>query len=338
MLGCSADTKAVTLTTAAADAAYEHARLSMVALSGTEGAEPDAELNDLALAAAALCGTSMAMVNVVGERFLTMKGVFGLEPVRLPRTQAVCPEVLAQGAEVLEIPDLTCDSRFTSNLHVSAGHVRFYAAAPLVTDDGFTLGTLAVVDAAPSRLSAAQRSGLEALARVATALLQRQRLTDVLAEVTDRLGREAETDPLTGLRNRRGLQPILDIAPAQSSVALIDLDLFKKLNDTYGHDRGDEALQAFARHLMAECRDRDIPGRWGGEEFLLVLKGAALADAVAAVERIRLLWAHIGPVTMSAGVAEIRPGEGPRAAVDRADVALYEAKRLGRNRVVAAVS
>ena len=156
----------------------------------------------------------------------------------------------------------------------------------------------------------------------------------------------AAHDPLTGLRNRRGFELAIDrhldeLGPGgELSLLVIDLDHFKRINDSLGHDAGDDVLRRFAEVLRAAARDADVPTRLGGEEFALVLPGAGEAAALAAAEHVRLLvrgeFATFGcPVSVSVGVASRGPeardaGELMRAA----NRALYAAKRLGRDRCV----
>ncbi|WP_033337765.1 GGDEF domain-containing protein [Catenuloplanes japonicus] len=150
----------------------------------------------------------------------------------------------------------------------------------------------------------------------------------------------AERDPLTGLPNRRGFDAGLQAALAAAEpvcVALVDLDHFKQVNDTYSHAVGDDVLRSIADLLGAVP---GVAGRQGGEEFVLMLR-SGLDDAVRACERLRHAveaheWQDIAAglsVTASIGVAEIRPGEEPSEAMGRADALLYAAKREGRNRV-----
>ncbi len=162
-------------------------------------------------------------------------------------------------------------------------------------------------------------------------------------------GLQALTDPLTGLLNRRGLEvelpKLLALARRYGfplSVGMLDLDHFKRVNDTYGHGVGDQVLRLLGRHLKANLRQEDLAVRYGGEEFLLILYGTTLAEAREVVERIRTGFAQLRldpiphPLTLSAGLAG---GEVPRepeeveAWILKADYALLRAKEAGRNRV-----
>jgi diguanylate cyclase (GGDEF)-like protein/PAS domain S-box-containing protein len=169
----------------------------------------------------------------------------------------------------------------------------------------------------------------------------------------ERLKQLAYIDSLTGLKNRRYFDAkftdYFQVAPGitsvrQVAVLFVDVDYFKKYNDMYGHQAGDECLSAVARRIDATIREADVLARYGGEEFVVLLDGCPYSVAVAAAERIRanveaLAMAHeaspLGVVTLSIGVAHSTERETNDAhqILVQADIALYEAKRLGRNRV-----
>lgn len=160
----------------------------------------------------------------------------------------------------------------------------------------------------------------------------------------------ADTDALTGALNRRRF---LEVAGEEleriarygrpGSVVLFDLDHFKVVNDTWGHAAGDDALRAFAEVVEVESRALDAFARWGGEEFVALLPETSIEDAIVFADRVRKrlevepLQCRAGsvPLTVSAGVTDLRADEGIEPAVKRADAALYEAKAAGRNRTVA---
>lgn len=156
-------------------------------------------------------------------------------------------------------------------------------------------------------------------------------------------------DELTKAFNRRTLTQRLEQERSRAertgvpfTVAMMDLDHFKAVNDTYGHGVGDDVLRTFAAAVHAKMRDTDIFGRYGGEEFLLILTATSPESAEGALERVRAAvaaadWAGIAPglnVTQSIGVASFRKGENIEQLLHRADSALYQAKHAGRDRVV----
>jgi diguanylate cyclase len=162
-----------------------------------------------------------------------------------------------------------------------------------------------------------------------------------------RLSDEVQTDQLTQIANRRGLIAAFGIEQAKQerdaselALALLDIDNFKKLNDSLGHAAGDMALKSLAEQVSALLRPGDMMARYGGEEFVLMLPRTPLDEAQAVLTRLqreltKALFMHEGKdvfVTFSAGVTPYRPGETLEVALDRADVALYEAKHTGKNK------
>lgn len=172
-----------------------------------------------------------------------------------------------------------------------------------------------------------------------------------LAQALQRIQALATCDELTGLTNRRAamerMQQELAVrgrgAPLMS-VALIDLDHFKRINDSHGHAAGDAVLRRFADSARDTVRVGDTMSRWGGEEFLLVMPATSTSEAMATMARLRQRLqqqgfddiAHGLAVSFSAGVAECVGPADLEAAIERADAAMYEAKNAGRDRVVAA--
>ncbi len=162
----------------------------------------------------------------------------------------------------------------------------------------------------------------------------------------------ASTDPLTQLRNRESLTVLIRQQHSRAqrghslSFVMCDIDLFKAVNDRWGHAAGDAVLRFVSRSMAGSVREADYLGRWGGEEFLVVLPDADADTAAAVAERLRSEIASLpvlfqgGPprITVTVGVATLEPGEAAAQAIARADGALYSGKRAGRNRVVAAVA
>ncbi|MFT3856141.1 MAG: diguanylate cyclase [Aquabacterium sp.] len=184
----------------------------------------------------------------------------------------------------------------------------------------------------------------------------RARSSQRKAELTDalvRIQKLATRDDLTGMFNRRHMLELMDKERARCqrdggtfSLALIDVDHFKSVNDTYGHGVGDEVLKAVSGVIFQALRDTDAVARWGGEEFLLMFVNTDLADAERGLLRIRTLLAQTAVserhgalrITVSAGVTGHDPQEPLACAIDRADRALYAAKLSGRDRVLVASS
>jgi len=192
----------------------------------------------------------------------------------------------------------------------------------------------------------------EMLARVRTQI-RRKRYVDSLGQALTQSVAAAIVDPLTGLNNRRYMQSHLTQLIAQGaergtpfSLMILDIDHFKSVNDSWGHDAGDEVLKEFATRVRKAIRGIDMPCRAGGEEFVILLPDTELHIAELVAERIRQkverkpfpIYAGMRSIglTVSIGVAGFRTGNAtPEALLKRADEALYKAKRAGRNKVVA---
>jgi diguanylate cyclase (GGDEF)-like protein len=155
------------------------------------------------------------------------------------------------------------------------------------------------------------------------------------------------TDLLTGIANRRifleSLGGAISFAQRHQtplSIIMADLDDFKSVNDTFGHNAGDQVLQAFATLLMENSRQEDLAARFGGEEFIMMLPGTGAEEAAVLGERFRRDWKEMTfpgfsiRVTASFGVATYQPGDTVDGFIERADQALYDAKMMGKNQVV----
>lgn len=167
----------------------------------------------------------------------------------------------------------------------------------------------------------------------------------------DHVSELVHEDHLTGTLNRRGMEDAFgrelsraDRINSPLCVSLLDIDHFKRLNDTYGHDAGDEALVHLVRVVKDALRPSDVIARFGGEEFVIILPDTVLDEAIKVMTRVQRhltknFFMHDNQrllITFSAGVALRTAGEGPESIISRADKALYQAKEAGRNRVVAA--
>jgi diguanylate cyclase len=209
----------------------------------------------------------------------------------------------------------------------------------------------ALLDDARTVQAAVTQSQARLLADRAHATELEARVRELEAELR-RLSDEVSTDALTQVANRRGLDQAFEAEVARQArdpaaaagpglaVGLIDIDNFKKLNDTLGHAAGDTALQRLAAAVRERLRPHDHLARFGGEEFVVLLPATAVDEAQAALTRLQrslseALFLHEGRevfVTFSGGVTAWRPGESLQQALSRADEALYDAKRSGKNR------
>ena len=290
-----------------------------------------------------------------GRRVMAYVGI--REPGGTPHAWPPLQQVISH-RQPLIVPDLTAHSVYEMGAIANYVAVRAFATVPLITTANHMVGAMSLLDSQPLKLAASQLDLLlRAAARIADELKTRygSQLADIeLGEVLRSeekwaaLERLALTDPLTGLSNRRAGERALERETARArragspfSLALIDLDHFKQINDAQSHSVGDQALCEVSRILTSTFRASDLAVRWGGDEFLVLLPDVTVAGAVVFAERARaqlesLPFQTVGRLTMSVGVVQMRPDELPSAAIARADTELYRAKGTGRNRVKAA--
>lgn len=196
------------------------------------------------------------------------------------------------------------------------------------------------------------RDMLERNRRLDDDLKANARKMDRMRQDLENVQREAVTDGMTGIANRKRFDMMLRSAAADAMengeplcLLMIDIDHFKAFNDNHGHQVGDEVIKLVAHVLTQQVKGQDTPARYGGEEFGIILPATQLNDALVLAETIRKAVAskkiirrttgeHLGMITLSLGGAVYRPGESLAEFVERADAALYLAKRSGRNRVM----
>jgi diguanylate cyclase (GGDEF)-like protein len=290
----------------------------------------------------ACAATSMprGAISFVEQERQWFKARQNLDVNETPRREAFCAHAL-HSDDVLVVEDATKDPRFSDNPLVTCENgIRFYAGAPLKTREGFNLGTLCVIDNVPRSIKDRDIGLLKDMAAI------------VVEEME--LRRRAGTDLLTGLYTRRFLDEIAqhELARARRTrqpltVALIDIDKFKIVNDTFGHGAGDAVLRAIGQVCRNSLRGPDVMARYGGEELVVLLPNTSLTQAAPVMERLRRnIMAMLVPelmgkwvVTASIGAAELTHNDGEIADVlARADIALYRAKETGRNKVELALA
>ncbi len=301
--------------------------------------------------ASKLFGTPIALVSLVADKCQWFKSAQGLAAAETSREISFCGHAIL-GEETFVVENALNDSRFADNPLVTADpNIRFYAGHPLRTEDGSRVGTLCVIDRNPRKFSAEQLEVLRDLAALVETELQRGQLNEThrdLIRERDELKRKASIDGLTRTWNRAAIMELLaaELARAKrgspTCVAMIDADYFKKVNDSHGHQAGDGVLVEIAARIRRAVREFDAVGRYGGEEFLVVLSNCNIEAAKIVCERIRAFVADEQiptpagrlAATVSIGLAACGPA---RDTVERiigaADAALYRAKGNGRNRV-----
>lgn len=261
------------------------------------------------------------------------------------RADEVTPESLATMLDKVE-ENL---AQFGGLVHESRNSAKDYGAALQEQAKGLADGE----NAAPvlSRLVNLTRSMVEKTRQVENQMRESQKQTQALKSSLESARRAAEHDHLTGLPNRRAFESVLKeellLAQAQGeqiSVAFCDIDHFKIINDTHGHDTGDRVLKFVAGLLAKVSNDRCHVARHGGEEFVMLFRGKTAPEACELVDGVRADLAsrnlvnrsngeRMEKISFSAGVANVHAYEDPRAALKAADRALYLAKEHGRNRV-----
>ncbi|HVM12575.1 MAG TPA: sensor domain-containing diguanylate cyclase [Actinomycetota bacterium] len=287
--------------------------------------EPEERFDRVTRLAQRLFDVPIALVSLIDAERQWFKSKIGLEASETSREVSFCAHAIA-GEGILHVPDAREDPRFHDNPDVLGGaNIRFYAGCPIQAPDGRSMGTLCIVDDQPRHVDEEALSSLRDLAEMVEQELAALAL--------------AVQDELTGLANRRGFvglaAQVLAVAMRQglpATLAYIDLDGFKAINDTHGHAVGDRALQDVARILTESCRSSDVLGRLGGDEFALLFlaeESAAPLDRLHdAVARHNDLAGRPYRLQLSVGTARFDPEEGVglEELMERADRSMYERK------------
>ncbi|HYC43187.1 MAG TPA: sensor domain-containing diguanylate cyclase [Noviherbaspirillum sp.] len=270
---------------------------------------------------------------------------------------AFCYEISASEESVV-VPDVGSHRSLGQHRYVAGSpYIRFYASHPVYNPDKSLAGKICLVDYSPRPMfREGERQSLADLAALVERELELRVMNEsqlALEKKNKNLRRKSLIDPLIGTWNRGAIMRILTIeaircdkAGVPLSLIVADLDYFKKINDTYGHPAGDAVLVKVASRLRSCIRPEEALGRYGGEEFLIVLPGSSHKTATAVAERMRATIAaqpeSINGValnlTISAGIAstDLFPSATTEDLISKADMALYAAKDAGRNRVITA--
>ncbi len=266
----------------------------------------------------------------------------GTDTIEIPENSGLVGASMMNN-EILIINDPYSDSRFNPAVDRETGYVtKSILTMPVTNNDGKVIGAYQAINKIDNEGndSAFTEEDVKRLS-LATAFCGRSLESYMLYN-------EAMEDPLTGLRNRRGLHAHYERRIAtlriyeKASIIMCDIDHFKHVNDTYGHNAGDEVLKYVANLLQSSIRIDDGAFRWGGEEFILLLPHKSTAEAIVLAERLRSLIEESVitfegtdiKITMSFGVSEINPELTTEENVEAVDAKLYYAKEHGRNRVI----
>ena len=274
-------------------------------------------------------------VTLVDEHRQWFKASRGLDVCETSRDVSFCSHAI-QFSEPFIVQNAVDDPRFAENPLVTGDlNIRGYAGIPLRTPEGYNVGALCAIDTSPREFLDTEIAILEKFAKVIIDELELRQI--------------ASSDHLTGALSRRAWMEKAELELVRAkrynrplSLAILDIDKFKLINDTYGHPAGDKVIKFISELCTANKRDMDLFGRLGGEEFALIMPETDAERAKLLIERVRALYGsqpiELGdlddPVnsTFSAGIAELGPEERELdSLIERADKALYRAKNSGRN-------
>lgn len=340
------------------DAEEERQRLEAVRRYGILDTPADGAFDSITILAAHILQTPVSIVSIVDSDRIWFKSHHGLDIEEIPRSPGLCASAILGDLPYI-LPDASKDARSLANPLVAGEFgLRFYAAVPLRTSDGYNLGTLCCIDFLPREITTTQQEMLEHLAELVMEQMElrlaaRQifRIDKELHEINKLLREKAAHDALTGLPNRETsfahLNKMLENAASEKqalSLIIFDIDHFKRVNDSYGHTAGDLVLSAVAQRLAHACRRNELIGRIGGEEFMAVLYPCDENEARHSAERfcraissgpIVLDDKTAIPITLSGGVYTAPTSSTPNTldAYRYADTALLQSKRDGRNRI-----
>jgi diguanylate cyclase (GGDEF)-like protein len=356
-----------------ADGDAERERLAALHGFGILDTGPDDDFDTIARLAAGICDAPMAMVSLVDSDRQWFKARVGIELQSTPRDVAFCSQAIMTPGRPTIVSDARADERFANNpLVVGDPSLRFYAGVPLVTRDGHALGTVCVADTIPRTLTPDQLGSLTVAAKAVMTLLEQRRMIEQLERARssqkgverelrgeiavriaaeERLRHTAAHDGLTQLANRLTFMAevqaaLSELRPAANpaagfAVLFVDLDRFKHINDSAGHEAGDEVLVEIAQRLRRIVRPEDLVARLGGDEFTVLARGVASAAAAGALAR-RIAGAFEAPFRIGSDLQHLTASIGAVLGERRhlsaeevlrdADNAMYESKAQGRDR------
>jgi len=298
-------------------------------------------------------GVRVAAVSLVTAEKQWFKSVIGWRVGELPLKDSLCLPVIESG-EPLVVFDTLKDPRFSASKYVTARpKFRFYAGYPIRDSESSIIGTYCVFDVKPKKPDSGLMDTLVDLGQLAERELVTADLWDAQGQLVAKLGearRQALLDTLTRVWNRRGGLELLEMMLERSAssyeqfaVCMVDLDNFKAVNDANGHPVGDQILRKVAASIVSSVRPDDIVSRYGGDEFLLILRDASPDIARGVAQRIRDNLSSLPlpvregdiNISLSIGIAINDPAETvtPKIIIERADQALFHTKRNGRDGV-----
>lgn len=297
-------------------------------------------------------------ISFIDENRQWFKSIEGLNIQNARRETSFCAHAMVSD-QIFHISNALDDYRFSDNPYViGEPYIRFYAGYPIKASNGKKLGTVCIIDRCPRTFSNEDLDKLKDIANLIEGEIKKRSLSVAQNELLKELGqanRKSLLDPLTGLWNRAGMNRILNYQMQDSrkknqgfGIAIMDIDHFKLINDTYGHVIGDKVLRKIAGQLVMHCREKDAVARWGGEEFMILYNTPQRELLLTITERFRESIAQLKvdiekqeqkvTITATFGLAVFIPNINltQEKLIIAADQALYRGKELGRNRICAA--
>lgn len=258
----------------------EESRLKALQSTNVLDSEPEERFDRLTRMCKRLFGVPIALVSLVDENRQWFKSCVGLDVRETPRDISFCGHAIL-GDDIFVIPDTSVDERFADNpLVLNDPHIRFYAGCPLSSQNGSKLGTLCIIDRVPRNPTEDDLDTLKDLAAMVERELEAVQL--------------ATLDDLTKISNRRGFMALaehtLKLCTRQqtcASLAFIDLNNFKPINDNFGHAEGDKALITFTEQMQHFFRTTDLFARIGGDEFVILFSNTTAKTATGVMEKFR---------------------------------------------------
>ncbi|SDJ51153.1 sensor domain-containing diguanylate cyclase [Salimicrobium halophilum] len=314
---------------------------------------PDTAFDRITELVTELVNVPVAMISLVDADRIWFKSTYGVEIEEVKRRPGLCDRVIVQD-ELYVVEHASKDPGFIGHLAAEGEGIEFYAGVPLTTHDGYSIGVLSAMDMKPGSLSEKGAGALRKLAQVVMDEIELHLEAKRLEKVNEKLEKKTTYDSMTGVLNRDAVLSALYKKMALSdredealSVLIIDIDHFKQVNDEHGHIVGDEVIREVAKRLDRYTRESDDFGRLSGEEFMLLAYPSDKKEAEEIADRLRAVIAE-EPISVSneAGRLDINvtisigifSNEADhllkaRYIMHKADEALFESKREGRNRI-----
>lgn len=336
----------------------EDARLASLQRMQILATPAEESFNRITRIAAQTFNVPFTLISIIDKDRQWFKSSVGVAEQQTSRDISFCGHVVHSG-QMMIIEDASRDARFSDNPLVCSGmNIRFYAGRPLRNAEGYVIGTLCLIDRKPRQMTHKEIQTLNDLGALTETLFSVRGLSEAMEGLLielDTVKRESMIDPLLRTWNRSAIMDILSRENDQAnregselSILMLDVDRFKSINDIYGHPVGDTVLIEVVQAIRNQLRSYDSIGRYGGEEFMVVLPDAGENEAIKLAERLRKsvegltieVDQHRIRCTISIGIKSV--DTGVRQHIDElvmsADQALLTAKKNGRNRIEIAAS